>query len=400
MFETIPMAPPDVILGLTETFKKDPNPNKINLGVGVYKDAEGNTPILESVRQAEKRIFEKAKSKSYLPIAGSPEFAECTGKLLFGEDHPVWGQDRIRTAHTPGGTGALRVASDFLKRCTSVTTIWMSEPTWANHPAIFDAAGLATKTYPYYDMGNKCLDFASMMKTLENVPSGDAILLHACCHNPSGADLSLEQWQEVSTLVREKGLIPLVDFAYQGFAIGLEQDAAGVRMLCNIVDEALICSSFSKNFGLYQDRCGALTVLARTSDNAACAFSQIEKAIRANYSNPPAHGGEIVVTILKDSELCQLWRSEVDTMRNRIHEMRCLFVESLREAGVTQDFSFIKDQRGMFSFSGLTGQQVALLKEKYAIYIVGSGRINVAGMTKSNMKTLCSAIADVLKASS
>ena len=396
MFEALEMAPADVILGLTEAFKKDPNPAKINLGVGVYKDAQGETPVLDSVRQAEERIFEQSKTKSYLAIPGSPAFAKATQKLLFGAGSVVTGAGRACTAHTPGGTGALRVAADFLKRCGGAPPIWMSDPTWANHQAIFEAAGLSTKTYAYYNPDSKDLDFDAMIASLKEAQPGDVVLLHACCHNPSGVDLTLEHWKAAAELIKNRGLLPLVDFAYQGFGDGLEEDAAGVRLLCEAVGEALICSSYSKNFGLYRDRCGALTLLGADANQASCAFSHIEKAIRANYSNPPAHGGEIVTSIMADADLRSLWESEVTSMRNRINGMRVLFVDTLKEAGVNQDFSFIKQQRGMFSFSGLSREQVAALRDKYAIYIVGSGRINVAGMTESNMKTLCDAIADVL----
>ncbi len=396
MFEHIEMADADSILGLTEAFRKDPNPAKINLGVGIYKDGQGGTPILESVKQAEKRMLEQSKVKTYLPIPGTPEFAAIIQELLFSKEHPVMKASRACTAHTPGGTGALRVASDFIKRCFGATTVWVSDPTWGNHNAIFEAAGLSVKPYPYYDPESKSTDFEAMTRVLGTAEKGEVVLLHACCHNPSGVDLSLEQWRETSALIKSRGLLPLVDFAYQGFGNGLDEDAASVRLLCESVDESLICSSYSKNFGLYRERCGALTVVGATENQAACAFSQVEKAIRANYSNPPAHGGEIVTTIMKDPELRALWESEVTAMRNRINGMRVLFVDTLKEIGVKQDFSFIKHQRGMFSFSGLSRDQVDKLRSLYGIYIVGSGRINVAGMTPSNIRPLCRAIADVL----
>ncbi len=396
MFETIEMAPADAILGLTDAFKKDPNPDKINLGVGIYKDEHGATPILESVKEAEKRLLAQGNPKTYLPIPGSPAFGEAVRNLLFGEEHPVIQLRCACTAHTPGGTGALRVASDFVRRCAGPVPVWVSDPTWANHTSIFEAAGLPVKTYPYYTPETKSLNFPAMMNALENAAQGEIVLLHACCHNPSGVDLSPDQWRETASLIKRRGLLPLVDFAYQGFGEGLEEDAAGVRMLCEQVDEVLICSSYSKNFGLYRDRCGALTLKAAAENSACRAFSHVEKAIRANYSNPPAHGGEIVTTIMKDPELRILWESEVTAMRNRINGMRVLFVDTLKELGVNQDFSFIRQQRGMFSFSGLSREQVTVLRQKYAIYIVGSGRINVAGITESNVVPLCRAIADVL----
>ncbi|HDP35584.1 MAG TPA: aspartate/tyrosine/aromatic aminotransferase [Candidatus Hydrogenedentes bacterium] len=397
MFEQLEMAPADAILGLTEAFKRDTTPNKINLGVGVYKDAGGKTPVLESVRLAQERILAAEKTKSYLPIIGDVEYGRLTRALLLGPANDIDAQKRASTAHTPGGTGALRVAADFLRRCHDKATVWISDPTWANHPAIFDAAGAETKTYPYYDTESKSIAFDDMLEALEGAPRGDVVLLHACCHNPSGVDLSLEQWRALAKLMKARELLPLVDFAYQGFGDGLDEDAAGLRILADGVDELLICSSYSKNFGLYRERCGALTVVGNSEDSAARAMSHVEKVIRANYSNPPALGGLIVAEILSDPDLRDLWQGEVAAMRERINGMRALFVDSLKAAGVAQDFSFIKEQRGMFSFSGLTRDQVAVLRLKHAIYIVSSGRINVAGMTESNMKTLCAAIAEVLQ---
>jgi len=397
MFEKLEMAPADAILGLTEAFKRDTTPGKINLGVGVYKDAAGNTPVLQSVRLAQEKIIANETTKTYLPITGDPDFGRLTQLLLFGSESAVLTKKRACTAHTPGGTGALRAAADFIKRCCGDAAVWVSDPTWANHPAIFDAAGLEVKTYPYYDAEKKDLAFDAMIASLKGAPSGDVVLLHACCHNPSGVDLTLEQWKKLARLLKERNLMPLVDFAYQGFGDGLEEDAAGLRIFADTLDEMLICSSYSKNFGLYRDRCGAVTVVGHSEDSAMRAMSHIEKVIRANYSNPPALGGMIVKEILSDESLAAMWRAEVTDMRERINGMRSLFVDSLKAAGVQEDFSFIKRQRGMFSFSGLNKEQVAALRSKHAIYIVGSGRISVAGMTEGNMKKLCDCIAEVLK---
>lgn len=396
MFETLQMAPADSILGLTEAFKKDSNPNKINLGVGVYKDASGNTPVLPSVKEAERFLVENAQSKSYLPITGSPAYARVTQELLFGAGHEVITAKRAYTANTPGGTGALRAAADFLHRCNPTTRVWLSNPTWANHDAIFEAASLDRLVYTYYDPAKREVDFEGMLASLDEAKAGDVLLLHACCHNPSGVDLNAEQWQVIAKLLKEKSLLPVVDFAYQGFGSGLEEDAAGVRLLCETLPEVLICNSYSKNFGLYQDRVGAITVVAADTDTGARAFSQVEKVIRANYSNPPAHGSLVVTTILENDALREQWKQEINDMRGRIHEMRSLFVDTLQGLGVEQDFSFIRQQHGMFSFSGLTKDQVDTLRTRHAIYIVGSGRINVAGMTEGNMAALCKAIADVL----
>jgi aspartate/tyrosine/aromatic aminotransferase len=396
MFERLEMAPPDAILGLTEAFKADPNPEKINLGVGVYKDGANKTPVLESVKRAEEALLRSQASKSYMPITGDPAYGVAVREMLFGANHEIVMNKRAVTAHTPGGTGALRVASDFLAKHYPGAAVWVSEPTWANHPAIFEAAGLTVKTYPYYDAASKGLDFEAMMSGLDAIPEGDVVLLHACCHNPSGIDPDAAQWAAIAALLRDRKLLPFIDFAYQGFADGLEKDTAGLRAFCAPGAEMLICSSFSKNFGLYCERTGALTVVTATEDAALKAFSQIEKSIRANYSNPPAHGAAIVTTILGDPELRALWEQELTEMRDRINGMRRLFVDTLKAKGVQQDFSFITHQKGMFSFSGLNKDQVARLKKEYAIYIVGSGRINVAGMTEDNMDRLCTAIASVL----
>ncbi|HNR32111.1 MAG TPA: amino acid aminotransferase [Candidatus Hydrogenedentes bacterium] len=396
MFEQLEMAPPDAILGLTEAFKKDPKPNKINLGVGVYKDAQGGTPVLECVKQAEQRLLEDEKSKSYLPIPGAPEYGIEVRTLLFGAAHELVAGGAAVTAHTPGGTGALRVAADFIKRCNPAARVWLSDPTWENHAAVFNAAGIETKAYPYYDQSGKRLAFDAMTDALSRVPEGDVVLLHACCHNPSGMDLDAEQWREVARLAGQRHFLPLVDFAYQGLAEGLEEDAAGVRALYRAGFEMVVCSSFSKNFGLYNERVGALTIVGGDATAAEKAFSHIKRCIRTNYSNPPAHGGQIVLTVLRNPELRGLWAREVAAMRDRINGMRALFVKTLKAKGIKEDFSFITRQRGMFSFSGLSREQVALLRDEYAIYIVGSGRINVAGMTEGNMDRLCEAIASVL----
>ncbi len=396
MFDVLDQAPPDAILGLNEQFKADPRPGKINLGVGVYKDAQNQTPVLESVKTAESRILETEKSKGYLAIPGSVEYGELVRALLFGHEHEILQANRAATAHTPGGTGALRVAADFLKRKFPGTSIWLSDPTWANHKAIFGAAGVATQSYPYYDHATKSLDFDAMTAALREAPAGDAVLLHGCCHNPSGKDPNAEQWAALAELLTERGLLPVFDFAYQGFGDGLTEDATGLRAFATPGREMLVCSSFSKNFGLYNERVGALTIVGADAGATERAFSHVKISIRANYSNPPAHGGAVVQTILADTELRAQWEAELAAMRGRINEMRSRFVETLAAKGVSQDFSFIAEQKGMFSFSGLNPDQVQRLRDEHAIYIVGSGRINVAGMTPENMGPLCDAIAAVL----
>ncbi len=396
MFETLQMAPPDAILGLTEAFKSDSNPEKINLSVGVYKDAQGTTPILSVVHEAEKRLLANETSKSYLGIDGLPEYGRYVRELLFGADHKIVTGQRAVTAQTPGGTGALRVAGDFLKQKLSRNRIWCSSPTWANHPKVFQAAGLEVETYPYIDAAGTGLDFDAMLSTLSNIPSGDVICLHACCHNPTGIDPTPQQWQQIGQLLEQRGVLPLIDFAYQGFAAGLDEDAAGLRQLVASAPEALICSSFSKNFGLYAERVGAMTLVAGSTEAARISLSHVKICIRTNYSNPPKHGGAIVATVLGDLALRNQWSDEVTGMRDRIAGMRQLFADTMRDKGVDRDFSFITQQRGMFSFSGITPLQVDRLRSEYSIYIVRSGRINVAGMTESNMGRLCDAIAAVL----
>ncbi|CAN5467934.1 aspartate/tyrosine/aromatic aminotransferase [soil metagenome] len=397
MFEQFTPAPPDAILGLTEAFKKDANPNKINLGVGIYKDAQGKTPILESVKRAEERILKSETTKNYLPIDGTPEYAAAVQELLFGATHEVISSQRAVTAQAPGGTGGLRVAADFIAKMMPNATVWLSDPTWPNHPSIFKAANLKVAVYPYFDAANNRVNFSAMLDAINKMPAGDVILVHACCHNPTGGDLTLEQWRQVGDAVATRHLLPLIDFAYQGFADSLQADTAGLLEMCRPASELLVSSSFSKNFGLYNERIGALTLVAANQTAAQTALSHIKQAIRANFSSPPAHGAEIVTTVLRDPALRAQWEAEVTAMRDRINTMRHLFVETLNEKGVTRDFSFIAQQRGMFSFSGLNPDQVKALREKHAVYIVGSGRISVAGMTEDNMDYLCSAIADVLK---
>ena len=397
MFETFEMAPPDSILGITDAFKKDTNPNKINLSVGVYKNASGATPILRCVKDAERRMLDQEQSKGYLGIDGLPEFGRLACELLFTPHHEALTSGRTVSLQTPGGTGALRVAADFLKQNLPASSIWISKPTWANHPKVFEAADRQVKTYPYINASGTGLDFEAMLKSLHQIPAGDVVLLHGCCHNPTGIDPTAEQWQQIADVMHERKLLPLIDFAYQGFGRGIDEDAAGLRIVVRPGSEALICSSFSKNFGLYSERVGALTLVASTADAAQAALSHAKVSVRTNYSNPPQHGGAIVATVLGDTELRAMWEQELAEMRSRIHAMRTLFVATMKQKAPQHDFSFIADQCGMFSFSGLTPVQVDELKNKHAVYIVtAGGRINVAGMTEQNMDRLSTAIASVL----
>lgn len=396
MFEQVSMAPADPILGLTDAFKNDPRESKINLGVGIYKNESGLTPILATVKEAEKRLLNTETTKSYLSIEGIAAYGAAVQKLLFGADAEIIQSNRARTAQVPGGTGALRTGADFAIKKLGIKKIWVSNPTWANHGNVFKTAGLQVASYDYYNAQTKDLDFDAMLASLQNVEDGDLVLFHGCCHNPTGIDPTSEQWEVLAKLIAEIGAIPFFDFAYQGFAKGVQEDAQGLRIFAKYNKELLVANSFSKNFGLYNERVGGITLVAEDSEIAESAFSQIKAGIRSNYSNPPAHGAAVVTTILNDSELSQQWEQEVADMRERIQEMRDLFVASLKEKGVEGDYSFISRQNGMFSFSGLSVEQVTRLKDEFAVYIVGSGRISVAGMTKDNMQPLCAAIAKVI----
>lgn len=396
MFEKITAAPADPILGLTDIFRADARPNKINLGIGVYKDETGKTPVLTSVKKAEQYLLENETTKNYLGIEGIPAFASCTQELLFGKESPIVTARRARTAQTPGGTGGLRVAADFIANQTSAKRIWISNPSWPNHKNVFSAVGLEVLEYAYYDAANHALDFDGLLNSLKQAQAGDVVLFHGCCHNPTGIDPTAEQWAQLAELSVANGWLPLFDFAYQGFANGLEEDAQGLRIFAAKHQELTVASSYSKNFGLYNERVGACTIVAADAETADRAFSQVKAAIRANYSNPPSHGAAVVATILGNDALRAMWEQELTDMRQRIHRMRQLFVNTLQEKGAQQDFSFIIQQNGMFSFSGLTKEQVLRLREEFGVYAVNSGRVNVAGMTPDNMAPLCEAIVAVL----
>ena len=396
MFEKITAAPADPILGLTDIFRADARPNKINLGIGVYKDETGKTPVLTSVKKAEQYLLENETTKNYLGIEGIPAFASCTQELLFGKESPIVTARRARTAQTPGGTGGLRVAADFIANQTSAKRIWISNPSWPNHKNVFSAVGLEVLEYAYYDAANHALDFDGLLNSLKQAQAGDVVLFHGCCHKPTGIDPTAEQWAQLAELSVANGWLPLFDFAYQGFANGLEEDAQGLRIFAAKHQELIVASSYSKNFGLYNERVGACTIVAADAETADRAFSQVKAAIRANYSNPPSHGAAVVATILGNDALRAMWEQELTDMRQRIHRMRQLFVNTLQEKGAQQDFSFIIQQNGMFSFSGLTKEQVLRLREEFGVYAVNSGRVNVAGMTPDNMAPLCEAIVAVL----
>ncbi|SET41618.1 amino acid aminotransferase [Thalassotalea agarivorans] len=396
MFGSLQALPADPILGLLAKYREDTNPQKIDLGVGVYKDESGHTAILDCVKKAEQHRLETEDTKVYIGPTGSPLFNQTMSELIFGASHPVLLSNRARTVSAPGGTGALRVAGEFINNVKSGATIWVSNPTWANHTGLFEAAGLEVKTYPYYDYENKCLDFDGMLAQLKQLSSDDVVLLHACCHNPSGMDLSQEQWQQVVEVAKSVGFLPVIDMAYQGFGDGLDADAYGLRLMAESVDELVICSSCSKNFGLYRERIGACTVIAASASAADVANSVLLSTVRCIYSMPPAHGAAIVETILSSEELTAQWHQELAEMRDRINGNRKLIVDKLVENGVTRDFSFITRQKGMFSFLGITPEQVQQLQDEYSIYMVGSSRMSIAGIANSNVDYLAASIAKVL----
>lgn len=395
-FDRIEAAPADPILGLTEAFKNDPNPEKINLGVGVYQTDEGVTPVLECVKEAEKIILETENTKSYLPITGMPEFGRLTRELLFGSDSPLVNNGQAVTCHCPGGTGALRIGADFIKQQNVATTVWISDPTWANHYQIATAAGLKFERYPYYDRVTHGLAFDRMLETLQQANEGDVVILHACCHNPTGIDPTVEQWEQLADFISSKKLLPFIDFAYQGFGHGIEEDAQGLRIIASRCKEMIIASSYSKNLGLYNERVGALTIISENVEVSNKVLSQMKIAVRTAISNPPAHGEKIVTTVLSNQDLRAKWENELATMRERIRSMRVLLADKLKEAGAG-DFSFVTEQNGMFSFSGLSKEQVERLKKEFGIYIVGSGRICVAGINHANIDKLVQSIAAVQK---
>ncbi len=397
MWKNIQPAPPDSILGLTEQFKKDKNPAKVNLGVGVYKDNSGNTPILGVVKKAEQRLFEQQTSKSYLPISGDSAYGRAVQRLILGEDSQIIHSARGMTVQAPGGTGALKVGADLLKRFNPQATVWVSSPTWANHNGIFGDAGFEINSYGYYNPESKDLDFDLMCKDLSRIPAGDIVVLHTCCHNPSGVDPHHDQWDEVVRIADKQGWMPFLDFAYQGFGAGVSEDRYAVEQFAATGNDFLVASSFSKNFGLYNERTGALTIICPSSAEAQVAMSHVKTVIRTNYSNPPAHGGLTAAIILDDEQLYQEWLVELGDMRDRIKEMRRALVKGLADCGVDEDFSFIERQRGMFSFSGLSDEVVNRLRTEKSIYMVGGGRINLAGLTTSNIDYVCTSIAAALK---
>ena len=396
LFSAIEMAPRDPILGITEGFNADKNPAKVNLGVGVYYDDNGKVPLLECVRKAEAILMEKLAPRTYLPIEGLAAYDKAVQELVFGADSAVVQEKRAVTVQAIGGTGALKIGADFLKRFSPDSQVWISDPSWENHRALFESAGFVVNNYPYYDAATRGVNFAGMLDALKTMPSGSIVLLHACCHNPTGADLTDDQWTEVIQVVSQRGLVPFLDMAYQGFGDGIESDGKVVRRFAEAGGALFVSNSFSKSFSLYGERVGALSIAAATAEEASRVLSQLKRVVRTNYSNPPTHGGQVVATVLATPELRTLWEQELAGMRVRIREMRQLFVQQLKEKAPAFDFDFVIKQRGMFSYSGLTKAQVETLRDDNSIYAVDTGRICVAALNSKNINTVIDAIAKVL----
>ena len=395
LLAAVELAPKDPILGVTESFVADPNPAKINLGVGVYIDDTGKIPLLECVKRAEREITDTASPRGYLPIDGIADYDRDVQAMVLGKGSDAIASGRAVTVQALGGTGALKVGADFLRRFAPGAQVWISDPSWENHRALFEGAGFKVNAYPYYDAKIRGIDFDAMIGMLAQLPAGSIAVLHACCHNPTGADPTPEQWATILEVVRARGLVPFLDIAYQGFADGIEADGAIVRAFAATQGPLLVANSFSKSFSLYGERVGALTVVGTDRDEAARVLSQLKRIIRANYSTPPTHGGRIVATVLASEELRALWEAELAMMRNRIKLMRATLVERLHERIPASDFTYMLRQRGMFSYTGLTKPQVERLRSEFSIYAIGTGRICVAALNSRNVDAVANAVAAV-----
>jgi aromatic-amino-acid transaminase len=396
-FTNIPTAAPDVILGVTEAFRNDPSPKKVNLGVGVYQDGTGKIPVLEAIKHAAKQWLELEDSKTYLPIDGVALYNSATQELLFGKDSPVITQKRAVTVQSVGGSGALKLGAELIHRFLPDATMYISDPSWENHRVVFEAAGIKVETYPYYDPSTSGLRKTDMLETLRKIPTRSAVLLHACCHNPTGVDLDVETWREVVDICAERELLPFIDFAYQGFAEGIKEDAAPIRMFVDKGLTFILSNSYAKSFSLYRERCGALSVVTGSPQEATAVLSQLKRVVRSIYSSPPSYGAQLVSIVLNSPELRTLWERELGEMRERIHSMRHLFCSKLAAAVPDRDFSFILKQRGMFSYSGLSAEAVRSLRDRYHIYAIESGRICLAAINEGNVDYICEAISGVLK---
>ncbi|MBM3349110.1 MAG: aspartate/tyrosine/aromatic aminotransferase [Betaproteobacteria bacterium] len=396
LFSSVQLAPKDPIFGLTEAYTADQRSGKVNLGVGVYYTDEGKVPLLRAVLEAEKEVVAKEAPRAYIPIEGPNPYNSAVQNLLFGKDSALIQAGRVVTAECLGGTGALRVGGDFVKRLEPNSQAAISSPSWENHRGIFEAAGYTVLDYTYFDPKTRGVDFDGMVRSLESFPAKTLVILHACCHNPTGADLTKDQCKTIISICQQKQLIPFLDIAYQGFADGIEEDGAAVRMFADSGMSFLVSSSFSKSFSLYGERVGALSIVTQSKEESARVLSQLKRVIRTNYSNPPTHGAAIVATVLNSPKLRQMWEDELAQMRDRIKSMRLGLKEKLAAAGISHDFSFIEAQRGMFSYSGLTADQVAKLQEQDAIYALSTGRICVAALNSKNIDRVAQAIARVL----
>jgi aspartate aminotransferase len=396
MFEKLETLTPDPILGLMTLYKEDQNPNKIDLGVGVYRDESGTTPIMTAVARAESIRYQSETTKAYIGPPGTPGFNSFSQKLILGDECSALSELRIAGVQTPGGCGALRVGAELIKRVDPDTTIWVSDPTWANHGPLLGNTGLKIREYPYYDSSSRGLNAERMLDALSNVPAGDVVLLHGCCHNPSGVDLAENNWQKIAELAITNGFIPFVDLAYQGLGHGLEEDAFGLRILSKVCPELIVANSYSKNFGLYRERVGSLQIISPSNKESAIVQSQLGSIVRGIYSMPPAHGAAIVEIILASQELKQMWEQELGEMRSRLNTLRRSLSNELSEATNT-DFSFIYEQKGMFSFLGITPKQIETLKDKYSIYMVDSSRINIAGINDSNRRYFVESMREILR---
>jgi len=396
VFEQLKAIPPDPILGLIAAYASDPNPKKIDLGIGVYRDELGNTPMLDCVVEAEKILLATQTTKTYLGPRGVVGFNQAIAELILGKDNSALSQGRVRTVQTPGGTGALRVAADLIKVAMPEAKLWASDPTWANHLALFPGAGVEMHSYPYFDAQSSSLRFDDMVNALQQRGPGDVVLFHGCCHNPSGISPNPEQWQLIANIASARGFTPMVDMAYMGLERGVEEDCLAIRLFSEQCPEFIFASSCSKNFAMYRERVGAISVIAQNEEKAAAAESVIHNITRKNYSMPPTHGPAVIDIILHSDELRTQWISELGVMRNRINELRKTMSEKIAASGIRRDFSFIARQTGMFSFMGLTVEQIHRLRDEFAIYTVNSSRVNVASFNNSNMDYFIEALATVL----
>ena len=397
LFASVEMTPGDPILGLTEAFVADTRPGKVNLGVGIYYDESGRIPLLRAVREVEEALAREAKPRGYLPIDGLPAYTQATQKLVFGADSPLLAAGRVATSQTVGGSGALRVGADLLRKALPNAKVAISSPSWENHRVVFNAAGFEVVDYAYYDAATHGLDFNGMLADLGKLEPGTVVLLHACCHNPTGVDLTVEQWKQVVALVKDRGLLPFIDMAYQGFDKGIDEDAAAVRLFAESgIESFVVANSYSKSFSLYGERVGALSIVGANREEALRVQSLVKRIIRSIYSSPATHGGALVAGVLNSAELRALWEQELTGMRERIHAMRAGMVEKLAANGAPQ-FGFIQKQAGMFSYSGLSKAQVDRLREEYAIYAIGTGRICVAALNRANLDTVVAAVAAVIR---